>query len=146
MLKEFKEFAMRGNVMDMAIGIIIGAAFGKIVSSFVNDVLMPPLGMLMGGADFTNKFFTLQGESFATLDAAKEAGAVTMNYGLFINTIIDFVIVAFAIFLVVKQINKFKKKPEAPPPNTKDCPFCLSAVPIKASRCGHCTSELKLES
>jgi len=146
MLKEFKEFAMRGNVMDMAIGIIIGAAFGKIVSSFVNDVLMPPLGLLMGNADFSNKFVTLQGESFATLDAAKEAGAVTMNYGLFINTVIDFVIIAFAIFLVVKQMNKLKKKPEAPPPNTKDCPFCLSAVPIKAKRCGHCTSELQLES
>ena len=146
MLKEFKEFAMRGNVMDMAIGIIIGAAFGKIVSSFVNDVLMPPLGLLLGSSDFTNKFITLKGESFATLEAAKEAGAVTMNLGLFVNTIIDFVIIAFAIFLVIKQINRFKKKPEAPPPNTKECPFCLSAVPIKATRCGHCTSELKLES
>jgi large conductance mechanosensitive channel len=146
MLKEFKEFAMRGNVMDMAIGIIIGAAFGKIVSSFVNDVLMPPLGLLMGDSDFTNKFVTLKGQSLATLDAAKEAGSVTLNYGLFVNTIIDFIIIAFAIFLVVKQINRFKKKPEAPPPNTKECPFCLSAVPIKATRCGHCTSELKLES
>ncbi|MBN2317760.1 MAG: large-conductance mechanosensitive channel protein MscL [Acidobacteria bacterium] len=142
MLKEFKEFAMRGNVMDMAIGIIIGAAFGKIVTSFVNDVLMPPLGLLMGSSDFTNKFVTLKGESFATLEAAKEAGAVTMNLGLFLNTIIDFVIIAFAIFLVIKQINRFKKKPEAAPPNTKECPFCLAAVPIKASRCGHCTSEL----
>lgn len=146
MLKEFKEFAMRGNVMDMAIGIIIGAAFGKIVSSFVNDVLMPPLGLLMGNSDFTNKFLTLQGQSLATLDASKEAGAVTLNYGLFVNTVIDFIIIAFAIFLVIKQINRFKSKPEAPPPNTKDCPFCLSAIPIKASRCGHCTSELKLES
>ena len=146
MLKEFKEFAMRGNVMDMAIGIIIGAAFGKIVSSFVNDVLMPPLGLLMGNSDFTNKFLTLKGQSLATLDASKEAGAVTLNYGLFVNTVIDFIIIAFAIFLVIKQINRFKSKPEAPPPNTKDCPFCLSAIPIKASRCGHCTSELKLES
>ncbi len=146
MLKEFKEFAMRGNVMDMAIGIIIGAAFGKIVSSFVNDVLMPPLGLLLGDSDFTNKFVTLKGQSLATLDAAKEAGSVTLNYGLFVNTIIDFIIIAFAIFLVIKQINRFKKKPEAPPPNTKECPFCLSAVPIKATRCGHCTSELKLES
>ena len=146
MLKEFKEFAMRGNVMDMAIGIIIGAAFGKIVTSFVNDVLMPPLGLLMGNSDFSNKFLTLKGQSLATLDAAKEAGSVTLNYGLFVNTIIDFIIIAFAIFLVIKQINRFKKKPEAPPPNTKECPFCLSAVPIKATRCGHCTSELKLES
>jgi large conductance mechanosensitive channel len=145
MFKEFKEFAMRGNVMDMAIGIIIGAAFGKIVTSFVNDVLMPPLGLLLGNSDFTNKFITLKGENFATLDAAKEAGSVTLNYGLLANTIIDFVIVAFAIFIVVKQINKLKKKPEAPPPNTKACPFCLSTVPIKASRCGHCTSELKVE-
>jgi large conductance mechanosensitive channel len=142
MLKEFKAFAMRGNVMDMAIGIIIGAAFGKIVSSFVNDVLMPPLGILMGGADFTNKFMTLKGEAFATLDAAKAAGAVTVNYGLFLNTIIDFVIIAFAIFIVIKQINRLKKQPEALPPNTRDCPYCLSAIPIKASRCGHCTSEL----
>jgi large conductance mechanosensitive channel len=145
MFKEFKEFAMRGNVLDMAIGIIIGAAFGKIVTSFVNDVLMPPLGLLLGNSDFTNKFITLKGESFATLDAAKEAGSVTLNYGLLANTIIDFVIVAFAIFIVVKQINRLKKKPEAPPPNTKNCPFCLSTVPIKASRCGHCTSELKVE-
>lgn len=145
MLKEFKEFAMRGNVLDMAIGIIIGAAFGKIVTSFVNDVLMPPLGLLLGNSDFSNKFITLKGESFATLEAAKEAGSVTLNYGLLANTIIDFVIVAFAIFIVVKQINRLKKKPEAPPPNTKNCPFCLSTVPIKASRCGHCTSELKVE-
>ena len=145
MFKEFKEFAMRGNVLDMAIGIIIGAAFGKIVTSFVNDVLMPPLGLLLGNSDFTNKFITLKGETLATLDAAKEAGSVTLNYGLLVNTVIDFVIVAFAIFIVVKQINRLKKKPEAPPPNTKDCPFCLSTVPIKASRCGHCTSELQVE-
>jgi len=142
MLKEFKDFAMRGNVMDMAIGIIIGAAFGKIVSSFVNDVLMPPLGLLMGSSDFTNKFFTLKGEAFATLEAAKGAGAVTMNYGMFLNTVIDFVIIAFAIFIMVKQINRLKKQPEAPPPATRDCPYCMSAIPIKASRCGHCTSEL----
>jgi large conductance mechanosensitive channel len=143
MLKEFKDFAMRGNVMDMAIGIIIGAAFGKIVASFVNDVLMPPLGLLMGSSDFTNKFFTLSGESFATLDAAKAAGAVTVNYGMFLNTVIDFVIIAFAIFIMVKQINRLKKQPEAAPPNTRECPYCLSAIPIKASRCAHCTSELK---
>ena len=145
MLKEFKEFAMKGNVMDMAIGIIIGAAFGKIVSSFVADVLMPPLGLLMGGMDFANKFLILKGGIFETLDAAKNAGAVTMNYGVFLNTVIDFLIVAFAIFLMVKQINKMKRQPEvAPaPPSTKDCPHCLSAIPIKATRCAHCTSELK---
>ncbi len=145
MFKEFKEFAMKGNVMDMAIGIIIGAAFGKIVASFVADVLMPPLGLLLGGADFTNKFLTLKGGVFETLDAAKEAGAVTMNYGVFFNTLIDFLIIAFAIFLMVKQINRMKRKPEVapPPPNTKDCPYCFSVIPIKATRCGHCTSELK---
>jgi large conductance mechanosensitive channel len=145
MLKEFKEFAMRGNVMDMAIGIVIGAAFGKIVSSFVSDVLMPPLGLLMGSSDFSNKFLTLKGETFATLDAAKGAGSVTLNYGMFVNTIIDFIIIAFAIFILVKQLNRLKNKPAPAPPNTKDCPYCLSVVPIKASRCGHCTSELKVE-
>lgn len=145
MLKEFKEFAMKGNVMDMAIGIIIGAAFGKIVSSFVSDLLMPPLGLLLGDSDFTNKFLTLQGEVFETLDAAKSAGSVTMNYGVFLNTLIDFLIIAFAIFLMVRQINRLKRKPEAapPPPNTKDCPYCCSVIPIKATRCGHCTSELR---
>jgi large conductance mechanosensitive channel len=145
MLKEFKEFAMKGNVLDMGIGIIIGAAFGKIVSSFVADVLMPPLGLLMGGVDFTNKFLTLKGGTFETLDAAKSAGAVTMNYGLFLNAVIDFLIVAFAIFLLVKQVNRLKRKTEAPPaaPSTKDCPYCLSAVPVKATRCAHCTSDLK---
>ena len=145
MLKEFKDFAMKGNVMDMAIGIIIGAAFGKIVSSFVADVLMPPLGLLMGGVDFTNKFLTLRGGTFETLDAAKKAGAVTMNYGVFVNTLIDFLIIAFAIFIMVKQINRMKRQPEAapPPPNTKDCPYCLSTVPVKATRCAHCTSDLK---
>jgi large conductance mechanosensitive channel len=145
MLKEFKEFAMKGNVMDMAVGIIIGAAFGRIVSSFVADVLMPPLGLLMGGADFANKFLTLRGGTFGTLDAAKKAGAVTMNYGVFFNTVLDFMIVAFAIFIMVKQINRLKRQPAAAPapPSTRDCPYCLSAIPIKATRCAHCTSELK---
>ena len=143
MFKEFKEFAMKGNVMDMAVGIIIGAAFGKIISSFVSDVLMPPLGLLMGGVDFTNKFLTLGGGTFETLDAAKKAGAVTMNYGVFLNTVIDFLIVAFAIFIVVKQMNRLKRQPAAAPPSTRDCPYCLTAIPIKASRCAHCTSELK---
>jgi large conductance mechanosensitive channel len=124
MLKEFKEFAMRGNVMDMAIGIILGGAFGKIVSSFVNDVLMPPIGLLLGGVDFAELFIVLKGGTFATLEAAKEAGAVTLNYGVWINTVIDFIIIAFAIFLVVRQMNKLKKKeeeaPAAPPPPSKE--------------------------
>jgi large conductance mechanosensitive channel len=145
MFKEFKEFAMRGNVMDMAIGIILGAAFGKIVSSFVKDVLMPPIGKLMGNVDFTNLFHVLGDGTYATLAEAQEAGAATINYGVFINTILDFVIVAFAIFLVVRQMNKMKKKEEAPPaePTTKSCPHCLSEIPIKATRCGHCTSQLE---
>ena len=144
MIKEFKEFAMRGNVMDMAIGIILGAAFGKIISSFVNDILMPPLGKLIGGVDFSNLFISLSGGEYATLDAAKEAGAATINYGIFINTVLDFLIVAFAIFLVVRQMNRLKRKEEAPPaePTTKACPKCCTDSPIKAVRCPHCTSEL----
>jgi len=144
MLKEFKEFAMKGNVLDMAVGIIIGAAFGKIITSFVGDVLMPPLGLLLGKMDFSNLFIDLSGKNFPTLAAAKEAGAATLNYGMFLNTIIDFIIVALAIFLLVRQVNKLKRQPEAAPaaPTTKDCPYCVSAVPIKASRCPHCTSSL----
>jgi large conductance mechanosensitive channel len=142
MWKEFKEFAMKGNVMDMAVGIIIGAAFGKIITSFVNDVLMPPLGLLLGKVDFTNLFITLSGQSFATLEEAKKAGAATIKYGLFINTIIDFVIVAFVIFMMIRQINKLKKQPEPAVPTTKDCSHCFSVIPIKATRCPHCTSEL----
>lgn len=144
MFKQFKEFAMRGNVLDMAVGIIIGAAFGKIVSSFVTDVLMPPLGLLVGGLDFSNLFFTLKGESLATLAEAQKAGAVTLNYGLFVNTVVDFLIVAFAIFLLIRQVNALQPKPAAVPaaPETKQCPYCLSTVPAKASRCAHCTSEL----
>jgi len=144
MFKEFKEFAMKGNVIDMAVGIIIGVAFGKIVTSFVNDVLMPPLGLLLGDMDFSNLFIDLSGQGYTTLAAAKEAGAATLNYGTFFNTIIDFLIVAFAIFLVIRQINKLKRKPEAAPaaPTTKDCPYCFSAVALKASRCPHCTSSL----
>ena len=145
MLKEFKEFAMRGNVMDMAVGIIIGGAFGKIVSSFVNDVLMPPIGRLVGNLDFSNLFINLSGRSFATLKEAKEAGAATINVGVFLNTVIDFLIVAFAIFLVVRAMNRLKRREEAPPPapTTKDCPYCVSAVPLKAIRCPQCTSDLK---
>ncbi len=144
MLKEFKEFAMRGNVLDMAVGIIIGAAFGKIVSSFVADVLMPPIGLLLGKVDFSNLFLNLSGQSFPSVEAAKAAGAPTLNYGMFLNTVIDFLIVAFAIFLLIKQVNRFvAKKEEAPPePTTKECPRCMSQIPIKATRCAHCTSDL----
>ncbi len=130
---------MRGNVVDMAVGIIIGAAFGKIVSSFVNDVLMPPLGRLLGNVDFSNLFINLSDKEYETLAAAKAAGAATLNYGLFINTILDFLIVAFAIFLLVKAVSKFQK---AAAPATKDCPFCCTAIPIAAKKCAHCTSEL----
>jgi large conductance mechanosensitive channel len=143
MLKEFKEFAMRGNVMDMAIGVIIGAAFGKIITSLVNDVLMPPLGLLFGKVDFANMFYTLNGGVFKTLKDAQAAGAPTINYGVFINTTIDFILVAFVVFLVVKQINRLKKKPPEAAPTTKECPFCISQVPLKAVKCPNCTSELK---
>jgi large conductance mechanosensitive channel len=146
-LKEFKEFAMRGNVVDMAVGIIIGAAFGTIVKSLVADVIMPPIGLLLGNVDFSNLFVVIKGGvpgGFATLDAAKEAGAVTINYGAFINTIISFLIVAFAIFMMIRSMNKMKREEEAPPaePTTKDCPHCLSTIPIKATRCPNCTSTL----
>ena len=146
MLKEFKEFAMKGNVMDMAVGIIIGAAFGKIISSFVSDVLMPPIGLLLGKVDFSNLFINLSGTSYPSIAAAKAAGAATLNYGMFLNTVVDFLIVAVAIFLVVKQMNRLKRA-EAPAPAapaTKDCPFCTSAIPLKAKRCPLCTSELKV--
>jgi large conductance mechanosensitive channel len=143
MLREFKEFAMRGNVLDLAIGIIIGVAFGKVISSFVADILMPPIGLLLGRVDFSNLFITLAGPSEPTLAAAKAAGAVTWNIGLFIQSIIDFLIIAFAIFLIVKQVNRFMPKPAPAPPATRDCPFCLSLVHIKATRCPHCTSELR---
>jgi large conductance mechanosensitive channel len=144
MLKEFKEFAMKGNVLDMAIGIIIGAAFGKIISSMVSDILMPPIGMLMGKVDFSSLFINLTGQPFPSLAAAKSAGAPTINYGVFLQTILDFVIVAFVIFMVVKQVNRLKK-PDAPPapPATKPCPYCLSEIPLKAIRCSHCTSDVK---
>jgi large conductance mechanosensitive channel len=142
MFKEFKEFAIKGSVLDLAVGIIIGGAFGKIVTSFVNDVLMPPLGMLMGKVDFAGLFIDLSGQGHQTLAAAKAAGAATLNYGIFINSIIDFLIVAFAIFLLVKQINRLKRPPEVTAPATKDCPHCISAVPLKASRCPYCTSAL----
>ena len=144
MLKEFKEFAMRGNVLDMAVGIIIGAAFGKIVTSFVEDVMMPPLGRLIGHVDFSNLFLNLkEGQHFDTLTAAKAAGAATLNYGLFINTIINFLIVAFAVFLLVRSVNRWSTKPAAPAaPTTKDCPQCAMSIPMQAKRCGHCTAQL----
>lgn len=144
MLKEFKQFAMRGNVLDLAIGVIIGAAFGKIVSSFVNDVLMPPLGKLLGNVDFSNLFLVLGEGTYETLEAAKAAGAATLNYGLFINTVVDFLIVAFAIFITIKQINRFTQKKEEKPaePTTKSCNFCFSTINIKATKCPNCTSQL----
>jgi large conductance mechanosensitive channel len=143
MLKEFKEFAMKGNVLDMAVGVVVGAAFGKITSSFVSDVLMPPLSLLLGRVNFSNLFVTLSGGTFATLEEAKKAGAVTLNYGLFLSTVIDFTFIAFAVFLLVKQVNRMRAPAPAAPVTTKDCPFCASAIPLKASRCPMCTSDLK---
>ncbi|MGD0626027.1 MAG: large-conductance mechanosensitive channel protein MscL [Thermodesulfobacteriota bacterium] len=144
MFKEFKEFAMRGNVVDMAVGIIIGAAFGTIVSSLVADVIMPPIGLLLGNVDFSNLFIVLKegkvAAPYASLANAKAAGAVTLNMGVFLNTVISFLIIAFVVFLLVRTINKFKREAA---PTTKDCPYCLSSVPMKATRCAHCTSELK---
>ena len=142
MLKEFKEFAMRGNVLDMAVGVIIGAAFGRIVTSLVNDVFMPPIGLLMGKVDFSSLFWNLSGTGYTSLAEAKKAGAPVIGYGAFLNTILDFILVALVIFLLIKQVNRFKKEPAPAAPNTKDCPYCLSAVPIKATRCAHCTSQL----
>jgi len=144
-LKEFKEFAVKGNVMDMAIGIIIGGAFGKIVSSFVSDVMMPPIGLMMGKVDFSKLYLNLSGQTFASLDEAKKAGAATINYGAFINTVIDFVIVAFVIFLMIRQINRMKREPApaAEATTTKACPMCATTIPLQAKRCPNCTSELK---
>jgi large conductance mechanosensitive channel len=149
MLKEFKEFAMRGNVLDMAVGIIIGAAFGTIIVSLVSDVIMPPIGLLLGNVDFSNIFLVLKegkvAGPYVSVAAAKAAGAVTINFGVFINTIINFLIVAFAIFLLIRTVNRFNKQKAAPPavPTTKECPFCFTTIPIKATRCPNCTSELK---
>ncbi len=142
MWKEFKEFMTRGNVVDLAIGIIIGSAFGKIVTSLVNDIIMPPIGLLLGKVDFSNLFINLSGQSYSSLAEAKSAGAPTINIGLFINTVIDFIIIGFVIFLLVRAINRIKRQPPPPDPNTKSCPFCLSTIPIKAVRCPFCTSEL----
>ncbi len=148
MLKEFKEFAMRGNVVDMAVGIIIGAAFGTIVKSLVSDIIMPPIGLLLGNVDFSNLFVVLKAGKaagpYAALADAQKAGAVTINYGMFINTVISFVIVAFSVFLIIKTLNQLKRQEAAAPaePTTKDCPYCMSTIAIAAKRCPHCTSEL----
>jgi len=142
-LKEFKEFAMRGNVLDMAVGVIIGAAFGKIVSSLVEDVIMPPIGRLLGPVDFSALFINLGRIPYATLTDAKKAGAATLNYGLFLNTVINFLIVALAVFILIQQVNRWTKKPEAvDAPTTKDCPQCAMTIPLAAKRCGHCTTQL----
>ena len=143
MFKEFKAFIMRGNVLDLAIAVIIGTAFGKIVSSLVNDVLMPPIGLLLGKMDFSSLFVNLSGKDYSSLASAKAAGAATINYGLFLNTVIDFVIVALVIFLVIRAANQLQRPKPAPAPATKECPYCFSNIPIKATRCPACTSELK---
>jgi large conductance mechanosensitive channel len=142
MFKEFKEFAVKGNVMDMAVGIIIGAAFGKIVASLVDDVILPPLGLLLHHMDFSNLFVTLGGGEYPTVAAAKAAGAPTLNYGLFLNSVLDFLIVGVVVFIMVKQINRWKKAPAPAIPNTRDCPYCLTPIPLKATKCPACTSQL----
>jgi large conductance mechanosensitive channel len=143
MLKEFKEFVMRGNVLDLAVAVVIGAAFGKIIASLVDDIIMPPIGLALGNVDFANLFVNLSGKDYPSVAAAKAAGAATLNYGIFFNTIFNFLIVAFVIFLLIRSYSKMQKPKLAPAPTTKDCPYCLSAIPIKATRCAHCTSELK---
>lgn len=144
MLKEFKEFILRGNVLDLAVAVIIGGAFGKIITSFVNDVIMPPIGLLLGNVDFSNLFINLSSTPYKSLAEAQNAGAPTLNYGLFLNTVIDFLIVAFVIFFVIRTANRLQKARQASPPEptTKDCPYCLSTIPIKATRCPNCTSQL----
>jgi len=145
MIQEFKAFIMRGNVLDLAVGVVIGGAFGKIVGSFVEDVLMPPIGLALGNVDFSNLFVNLSGKDFPSVAAAKAAGAATLNYGMFFNHMINFLIIAFAIFVLIKQVNRMQKPAPAAAaaPATKDCPHCLSIVPLKASKCAHCTAELK---
>jgi large conductance mechanosensitive channel len=143
MLKEFKEFIAKGNVIDLAVALVIGAAFGKIITSFVEDVIMPPIGMLLGKVDFSNLFVSLNGQHYNSLAEAKAAGAATLNYGLFLNTVISFLIVAFVIFLVIRQINRMKRKAPEAAPTTKACPYCQSSIDVNAVRCAHCTSELK---
>lgn len=142
MLREFRDFAMRGNVLDLAVAVIIGAAFGGVVTSFVSDVLMPPIGLLLGRVDFSNLFLNLSSTPYGTLAEAKAAGAPTLNYGLFLNALINFLIIAFAVFQIVRQVNRLKREPAAAPPSTKECPFCTSAIPIRARRCPQCTADL----
>jgi large conductance mechanosensitive channel len=144
MLEEFRKFIMRGSVVDLAVGVIIGGAFGKIVSSLVNDVIMPPIGLLVGRVDFSDLFINLSGKPYDSLAAAQAAGAATINYGLFINTVIEFLIVALVLFVVIKQVNRLQTKKEAAPaaPTTKECPFCFTTIPIQAKRCPNCTSQL----
>ena len=142
MAEDFKTFLTRGNVVDLAVALVLGAAFGAIVTSLVNDILMPPIGLALKGVDFTNLFVSLGGQRYPTLAAAKAAGAPTINYGVFINTIISFVIVAFAMFMIVRQTARFRPAPPAPAAATRECPFCLSAIPLRATRCAHCTSQL----
>jgi large conductance mechanosensitive channel len=143
MLKEFKAFVTRGNVLDLAVGVIIGAAFGKIVSSLVDDILMPPIGQVVGKVDFSKLFISLNDKHYDTLDAAKNDHAATLNYGIFLNSIISFLIVAFCVFIIIQLVNRWVNKPAPPaPPTTKDCPQCAMSIPIAAKRCGHCTSQL----
>ena len=145
MLKAFKEFAMKGNVLDLAVGFIIGAAFGKIVTSLVADIIMPPIGLILGKVDFSGLFVSLSGKSYATLAEAKAAGAPTLNYGLFLNNVVDFVIVAFAVFLIVQMVNHWNKPAPAPAATTKECPYCASSISLKATRCPNCTSDLRAQ-
>jgi large conductance mechanosensitive channel len=143
MLKEFKEFALRGSLVDMAVGIIIGAATTTLVKSLINDVIMPPIGLLLGKVDFSNLFINLSSTPYSTLAEAKNAGAPTINYGVFINEILNFLLILFVLFLIVRYINRLRRKKEQAPQNTKECPFCLSQIPLKATRCPHCTSQLE---
>jgi large conductance mechanosensitive channel len=145
MLKEFREFIARGNVIDMAVGVIIGAAFGKIVSSLVADIVMPPIGLLIGGIDFSNLFLSLGGQTYPSLKAAQDVGAPTVNYGLFLNNLINFLIISFVIFMLVRAVNRLKRQEPVPAaaPTTRDCPYCLSTIPLKATRCAHCTAEIR---
>ena len=142
LLKEFREFAAKGNVVDLAVAVIMGASFGKIITSIVNDIIMPPIGLILGNVNFSNLFISLSGQ-YVTLEEAKKAGAPTINYGIFLQAVIDFLIVAFVMFMLVKQINRLKRAQDTPPPSTKNCPFCISAMDLKATRCPHCTSEIK---
>ena len=143
MIKEFREFIQRGNVVDLAVAVVIGVAFGKIVTSFVDDILMPPIGVALGNVDFSNLFINLSGKDYPSVAAAKAAGAATLNYGIFINTILNFIIIAFAVFLIVRQINRMQTPKPAPAASTKDCPYCLMPIPLKAVKCAHCTSEVR---